>query len=162
MRVPFFHSTERQKCLLLEISEWKGTRFWAACGERAKKGVGADCVTFVERVLVNLGAIQPVEWPKYVSAGGGAEMRELLIQAIGGVPEIEAIWRPSDGGQPILEIGDFILRSIGNDYHHLAIYAGNKTFWHMRDRRGLCTANLYDRHATRDLHRVYRVYEPTK
>ena len=160
MRRPFFATQERRLSLLREISEWEGTRFWPGCGARARKGVGADCVTFVERVLVNLRAIQPIEWPPYVVVGAGAGMRELIVQTVGRIPEVETLWRPSDSGRPILEPGDFILRSVGNDHHHLAIFVGNQTFRSMRP-RGLSSSNRFDRHATRDLHRVYRVYEPT-
>jgi hypothetical protein len=154
---PFFAYPYKHRALREELESWKGTRFWPACGSRAKKGVGADCVSFAERVLVNLGAIQPIKWPPYVIAGGGLKMFDTLVDAIATVPNIQRVW--ISGELPLLLPGDIFLRSVGDDYHHLAIYAGDKTLWHCRPKRGVCTANVDDTHARKDLKAIYRVYE---
>jgi hypothetical protein len=144
--------------LRLELQGWKGTKFCRGIGARAKRGVASDCVSFVEGVLVNLGAITSIEWPRYVVYGGGPEMFDLLVRTIEAVPNIKPIWKT--GPLPHLLPGDIFVRSIGGDYHHLALFAGKKALWHMREGRGLRIANLHDPRVTEDLKGIYRVYEP--
>lgn len=156
---PYFQG--REQLLLAELREWKGTRFWARAGARAEKGIGADCVSFVERVLVNTGAIQPIRWPEYVISGGGERMRELVFQVMNVIPEMQTVWK-SEGEFELrsrVMPGDILFRSIRNDHHHLAIYAGNNTLWHCVRRGGVGTANLHDAFAIQDLQAIYRVYE---
>jgi hypothetical protein len=161
----FFESPERQAALLAELESWKGTRFWREAGAKAKKGVGADCVSFVEKVLVAVGAIQPIEWPDYVVFDGGAEMATLMEQTLDAIPELVKVW-PQGVADPI-EItipGDIWFRTVEirggeSDFHHLAIYRGDNTLVQMRE-RGVTTANVHDRFAIRKLQAIYRAYEP--
>lgn len=153
---PFFAT--RQQALLAEIAGWEGTRFWPGCGAKAKKGVGADCVSFVERVLVNTGAIQPVDWPRYVAVGGGERSLVLIVRTIDQIPNVRKIWKPG-AEWPELLPGDFLLRSYGDDHYHLALYGGDQTLWNMRVRRGVCRANLHDKFALKKVRAIYRVYE---
>jgi hypothetical protein len=155
---PFFGSHERRAALLANLKAWKGTPFWGGCGHKAKCGIGADCVSFVESVLVELTAIEPILWPKYVVQGGGLTMFELIVESIEKIPNVRPIWMP---GQelPIMLEGDFFLRSLGVDFHHMGIFAGSNTVWHSRPGKGVCTANWHDRFALKDLKRIYRTYE---
>ena len=188
MAKPFFNSPERIAALIQEIGEWHGTKFWAGAGRKAKKGVGADCVSFVEKVLVNIGAIKPIEWPPYVIMGAGTSMLDLMLSTLETLPEFRRIWTPPQPGaestDPDLNVaislahlelttgdglkpGDVIARTIelrgGDfDYHHLAIFIGDNTLMHMRQERGLSEANIYDRHAVKQLRAVYRIYDVTE
>lgn len=161
---PFFLSNDRQQALFTEIDEWRGTRFWRAAGGRAKKGVGADCVSFVEKVLVNVGAIKPIDWPTYVVHDGGNAMLRLLNEKLDSIPEFTKVWKPEDVTDPaeITIVGDIWLRSVEipegeTDYHHLSIFVGGNTVVHMRE-RGLSRANTRDRFAVKKLQAIYRVY----
>jgi hypothetical protein len=162
---PFFLSNDRQAQLFEEIDGWRETRFWRGAGRKAKKGVGADCVSFVEKVLVNLGAIKPIEWPDYVVYGGGEAMLSLLVKHLDSIPEFTKVWKPDDVADPaeITIVGDIWLRSVRvaeseTDYHHLSIFVGGNTVVHMRE-RGLSRANTRDRFAVKQLQAIYRVYE---
>lgn len=152
---PFFQPLYRQVILSDVIQLWHGTRFVRGCG-RARKGVSADCVSFVEAVLVECEAIRPIEWPNYVNHGGGAQMFDLLIQTIEQIPNMRRVEFHVE--LPELLPGDLFVRSFKGDYHHLAIFGGDKTLWHMRP-NGLSTANIFDRMAVKDLRAIYRVYE---
>lgn len=169
MAKPWFNSPERIEALHNEIGQWHGTKFWAGAGRKAKKGVGADCVSFVEKVLVNTGAIKPIEWPPYTVMGAGSSMLDLTMATMAKLPEFRLIWTPpavetSDLSKVDLMPGDVILRTVeikgGEfDYHHLAIFVGDNTLMHMRQERGLSEANIHDRHAVKQLRAVYRVYD---
>lgn len=162
--IPYFGSAERQLELLLEIESWEGTRFWRGAGEQAKKGVGADCVSFAEKVLINVGAIQPIKWPKYVIYGGGDDMADLMTKTLDSIPELVKVWEPGTVVDPIAitVVGDVWFRSVDVrdqvDYHHLAIFTGDNTLVQMRE-RGLARANVHDRYAIKRLQAIYRAYE---
>jgi len=163
---PFFGGAERREALIAELRSWTGTRFRRESGGRAKKGVYADCVSFVEAVLVNLGAIHPVAWPPYLNCGGGAAMRELLLKTMDDIPEMGRIWW-RECGTPYRELaaqnklipGDVFFRSIGDDCHHLGIYGGDLTLWNCRARQGVGTASVMDTYGLQDLQVIYRVFE---
>lgn len=137
----FFARPENQAALTKELGTWAGTRFAPGIGGNAQKGVGADCVSFVERVLVNVGAIKAVEWPAYVTKGGGESMLALLLQRVGAVPELVKIddWL-SRGLMP----GDVLLGSTGRAMHHVSIFAGSNVVWHAIKDHGVCTGNIFD------------------
>lgn len=162
--MPYFLDPDRQAKLLAELDGWTGTRFWRGAGPKAKKGVGADCVSFVEKVLVNVGAIQPIKWPSYVVYGGGDEMAALMSKTMDAIPELVKVWEPGTVVDPaaITIVGDLWFRSVDvrdeTDYHHLAIYLGDNTLIQMRE-RGIARANIQDRYAIRRLQAIYRVYE---
>lgn len=161
--VPFFRTPIREAHLRREISEWKTTRFWRGAAGRARKGVGADCVSFVEKTMVNMGAMKPIVWPRYITWGAGDVMMELLLKTLDAIPEFRRAWSPGQEMPPLM-VGDVIVRNVplkdgSNDYHHLAIFLGDNTLVHMR-RRGLNYANIKDRHAIKLLQAIYRIYEP--
>ena len=159
----FFDSPERVAALRAELESWKGTRFWREAGANAKKGVGADCVSFVEKVLENLGAIQPINWPKYVVFGGGDAMASLMTQTLDSIPELVKVWPDAVADPIVITIpGDIWFRTVEikdeTDFHHLAIYVGDNTLVQMRE-RGVATANVHDRFAIKKLQAIYRAYE---
>ncbi len=159
---PFFAAPETQEALRSELRSWQGTRFWSKSAGKAKKGVGADCVSFVEAVLVNMGAIKPIEWPQYLIRGGGPAMRDLMLQVLDDIPEIGRIWWPETGvNWQTVELlpGDVLVRSVRDDAHHMAIYQGDKTVWHALARYGVCTNSVSDTYAIQDMQAIYRVFK---
>jgi hypothetical protein len=164
MSFAFFIAEHTQLSLSVELQGWIGTRFSRECGARAKKGICADCVSFVERVLVNVGAIQPIDWPQYVNVGGGEAMREKLLQVLQDIPNMQAIWHPLTGDRPDLLPGDVFVRSVKSkkpgvlDSHHMGIYGGDKALWHCIVRLGVTTVNVNDTFAIQELQGIYRVY----
>jgi hypothetical protein len=154
---PFFEAECRQIELRNELALWKGTRFWRHAAGQAKRGVGADCVSFVAGVMINVRAMGPIDWPTYVTFGGGHEMLERLVDTLGCIPGLWPVWERI-GDKPELMAGDILLRSIGNDFHHLAVYAGDNTVWHIL-RHGVCTANAQDPFINNHLHSIWRFLE---
>lgn len=161
----FFGTEERQRALLAELESWKGTRFWPRAGGRAKKGVGADCVSFVQNVLVNTGAIQAIGWPKYVISNGGWEMFDLLTETLAAIPTMEIVWRSFPDGEhnaarPELIPGDVFLVSQGANRHHLGIFGGDQTLWHCTwELRGVGTGNIHDPLVKDHTKAIYRVMD---
>lgn len=163
---PFFSTQERQQALLAELRSWSGTRFRRESGARAKKGIYADCVSFVESVLFNVGSISRVQWPDYVNCGGGVAMRELMLKTIEGIPEMGRVWW-KECALPYKEFveqkkllpGDVFFRSVGDDCHHLGIYGGDLTLWNCRAKAGVSTASALDTFGLQDLQVIYRVFE---
>jgi hypothetical protein len=162
MTQPYFARAENSLALSAELLSWKDTRFWPRSGGRARKGVGADCVSFVEAVLVNVGAITPVKWPVYVIRGGGIDMRNLAINVLDSISEMGKIWwleTQTDWQKVSLLAGDVLVRSVKNDSHHMAIYAGDKTLWHAQPAFGVTTGSVGDTFAIQDMQAIYRVYD---
>lgn len=160
-RVPFFRNPHHVQALLEEIESWHGTRFWAQAGARAKKGIGADCVSWAEKVMVNIHALKPIEWPEYVVTGGGEIMLGLLLNSMDQVPELGRVYTFGDSQYPPLIVGDIFVRSVEareDEHHHVAIYEGHNTLRHMR-RRGLSRANIFDTYSLRKVQAIFRVYE---
>ncbi len=156
--IPYFASDSRQFCLTIEVEQWRGTLFMRSSGGRARKGVASDCVAFVERVLVNVGAIKPIKWPRYVTFGGGETMGALLRSTIEAIPNVRTVW---EVGQPQIEMmpGDILYRSVESDYHHLAIFLGDNAIAHMLAKRGMAFGNIQDPIINKNLKAIYRVYE---
>lgn len=158
MSTPYFQSPSRQSALIAELESWRDTPFVKFGSPGAKKGYRSNCVTFIEGVLANLGAIQSVEWPLYVVSGGGATMFNLVLASLQG-SGLSKIWeRPGTMPTPIL--GDVIFVSTGTKLHHLAIFAGDNTVWHSTELgRGVCTGNVNDPLITRFAHSLWRAME---
>lgn len=144
----FFDSDENFERLLIELEGWRGTPFLNGMG---RKGIGADCVRFVEAVLVNLGAIDPVTFPPYVCRGGGREMLKIFVGVLDACPKMYRLWNP----RPLIIRGDVLLISSGKALHHLGIVAKPPTVWHCL--RSVCEANLRDPKLEHNLYAVYRV-----
>lgn len=134
----FFESPSRQAALFAELKTWQGTRYFHRAAP-AIKGVRADCVSFVERVMVNLGAFKPIHWPSYVTQYGGEPMLDLLLKTLGTIPELERLDKSAE-----LKPGDLVVCSSGKAMHHLAIYAGLNTLWHSLEKQGVCQGNVRD------------------
>ena len=149
----FFQVDANFVALEREIDHWKGTKFIA---NMAMVGVGADCVRFVEAVLVDCGAIDPITWPPYVIEGGGAAMLEVLVRHMGSIPKLDNIWNKSHPKRPTLERGDVLLVSTGKKLHHLSILTTSPTIWHCLPKSGVCEGNVFDPLIEKYLHAVYR------
>ena len=135
---------------MLELKSWVGTRFVDRAAP-AIKGVRCDCVSFVERVLVNLKAIDPIKWPHYVTRNGGEPMKDLLLTTLDQIPKLTRVISGPEA------IGDLLVYSSGKAMHHLAIFAGDNTIWHaLSDAGGVCTGNIKDPVLADRLIAVYR------
>ncbi len=152
----YFDNPQRQAALLSELQSWRGTRFWEQASGRARKGVCADCVSFCERVYVALGAMEPIQWPRYVTHHGGAAMFDLVLESLAKVPRLAVVWEPSAGGEPALMVGDLIVASSGKALHHLAIYSGDNTLGHCVAGEGVSTGNIHDPIIRKHTQRVCR------
>lgn len=151
----FFERAENATKLRNELPTWRGTRFFPQAAP-AVKGVRADCVSFVEGVLVAVGAIKPIQWPAYVTRAGGVAMRQLMLSTIGTVPEFLRVHPTEVPLSPV--IGDVFVVSSGKALHHMAIFAGENTIWHAtQDGGGVCTGNANDPSIVKHLIAVYRV-----
>lgn len=150
----FFDSDENWQRLVAEVKGWEGTPFFEAAGAWSKKGVAADCVSFVERAMANVGAISPVRWPeRYVTFGGGKEMLDKFLAIMDGIEELESVCYPIED----LKRGDLILCSSGLALHHLAIYMGDNVVVHcLNNGRGVQEGNVTDTVIAKNILRVYR------
>lgn len=150
----FFSTRPRVAALIRELESWRGTRFFRRAAP-AIKGVRADCVSFAEAVMVNLGAIKPIDWPAYVTHYGGEPMLALLLKTLDAIPQLKQL-APSTLAIP----GDLLACSAGKNLHHLAIYAGMNTLWHAMEKEGgISTANIHDPLFRKHLVAIYRAYE---
>jgi hypothetical protein len=149
----FFASEGNAGALLFELRSWLGTRFFPQAAP-AVKGVRADCVSFVEAALVNVGAIKPIKWPAYVTRTGGDKMRLLLLSTLNSIPELANVGTDVSASL----FGDILVCSSGKALHHLAINGGANTIWHAtEDGGGVCQANLTDPVIANHLIAIYRV-----
>ena len=137
--------------LLEEIQKWRGTPFMECTGRPAQ---GADCVRFVEGVLRNIGAIDPVPFPAYTVRGGGERMLEIFLATMDAIPKMECLWR-GDGPRPPVKRGDVFLVSSGKALHHLAIVAVPPVLWHCLNAVG--EGNIFDPTVEKHLRAIYRV-----
>lgn len=139
--------------LLAELQRWRGTPFIECTG---RAGQGADCVRFVEGVLVNIAAIDPVPFPAYTVRGGGERMLEIFLATMDAIPRMESVWR-SDGPRPRPPVkrGDVFLVSSGKALHHLAIVAEPPVLWHCLN--GVGEGNIFDSTVEKHLRAIYRV-----
>jgi cell wall-associated NlpC family hydrolase len=136
----FFDSNEKFAALISELQSWKGTKF---VDGMAAKGVGVDCVRFAERVLFNIGAISPVNFPPYVIRGGGPEMLSRLFDHTRRVPELEELWNRQQGPhRPHIRRGDLLICSSGKALHHFVLVAEPPVLWHALN--SVDEGNLFD------------------
>lgn len=145
----FFDNPESRTALLDELRSWAGTPF---APRQAVKGGGVDCVHFVERALVNVGAMAAITWPNYVIHGGGAEMLAAFEKFMAGIPEFDNRGRNAD-----LRTGDVLLCSTGRAYHHLGIVGVLPTVWHSLPSCGVCEGNVGEKLVREHLRSAYRV-----
>lgn len=158
-RFCWFNSCKRREALKAELAGWEGTRFKRCAGANAVRGVAADCVSGVERVLVNIGAIEPVKWPSYVVRGEGNEMTAVLVGVLATVVGLQrmATLLPGDA-LPDIMMGDLLLcvSSAGNP--HLALFEGDNTIWHVVEKRnGVHHANVFSPIIMQSIRAVYRI-----
>ncbi len=152
----WYFTTEARQLVLQSILErWHGTPFWDRTAGDASRGVKADCVSFIERVLVESGAIKPVMFPSYVTHNGTSVMLQLIMNTLSALPHSEQIWKPGDGLKQSLP-GDVMVFSNGIARHHLAIMGMNLELWHCIERYGVCSTTLGEPKLMAALKAVYR------
>lgn len=148
----YYDEPEHFSRLLAELESWRGTPF-VEC--RAVKGAGADCIQFIERTLQATGAIDAVQFPRYVTRGGGEPMLEIMLARMDAVPKLRRIWtRPEGKDRPEIKRGDVLVISTGKALHHAAIVAEPPTIWH--NLTGVAEGNLHDPLVTRHTWAIYR------
>ena len=148
----FFQDPAKAAELRRELESWRGTPFQRRAAGHARRGASCDCVSFISAVLVNLGAIQPIAWPRYVVRGGGPGMLKLLISTIAAIPSMRL-------APPPIQPGDLLICSSGAALHHMAIYAGGQDVWHAVEDYGVTMANVNDSMFARHLVAAFRVYD---
>lgn len=155
----YFDSEANWQYLVAEVESWKGTPFWEAIGAASRKGVAADCVSFVELAFANIGAITPIKWPeRYVTFGGGKEMLEKFLTVMDEINGLDIVWTAAQSNRPAIKRGDLILCSSGLALHHLAIYMGDNIVIHcLNNGRGVQEGNIHDPVIAKNILRVYRV-----
>lgn len=118
------------------LEAWLGTRFFP---RMAQPGVGVDCVRFAFAVLQDpqLSVVGAIEWPRYSTKGGGAELIELIDQRV----------RAETCLRPIVELpfmaGDVLLAAAPL---HLAIVGPGGEIWHALHPRGVQRGFLGEMH----------------
>jgi len=144
--------------LLKEVEGWRGTPFWEAIGARARKGVAADCVSYVGACMIGAGAIGGIPWPaSYVTHGGGEAMLRTLLLAMDGIEGLPEIWHRLDTvPRPPVERGDILVVSSGKALHHLAIYMGGNRVTHCLAKYGVTEGNLFDPLIAKHMVAIYR------
>lgn len=161
-RVPYFRDKESVARLKAAIAQWIGTPFFEAAGGNARPGIGADCVSFADRVMSGIGATTPARWPKrYATHGGGRDMLSMLVGVIAGIPELEPVWQKGTDKQPleaVIRPGDVVLCSTGFSLHHLAVYAGDNVLVHCLAHSGVAEGNLFDPIIYRNIRTLYRAF----
>jgi hypothetical protein len=132
----YFDSEDNRARLSEELNAWRGAIFRP---HECKKGVATDCVQFVHAVLVDMGAITRIEWPRYVTVRGGVSMWQLLIEHLDKVPEL--IHQPKEA-EPM--DGDVVAVSAGENGHHVGIVCDYPVIWHCLHGQGVCQGNIND------------------
>lgn len=157
----YFDNDDNFRRLLEELESWRGTPFVSGAG---LKGHGADCVRFVEGVLVNIGAIDPVPFPRYTVRGGGERMLDIFLGVMDAIPRMACIWKMSifaasneepKMDKPEVRRGDVFLISTGRALHHLTIVATPPVLWHCLKHVG--EGNIFDSTVEQNLRAIYRV-----
>lgn len=138
--------------LTRELESWRGTKYshTGVC----RKGVGTDCVRFVEAILVATGAIQPIEWPKYVTKNGGPGMLSLVLQTMNEIANLDRVWTAGESAIPEPRRGWILVISSGKAHHHLSIVGNPPQVWHCLE--GVEEANYFDSSIR---HHLYAIYE---
>jgi len=150
----FFEDERRFNALQSEIQRWKGT---PSRPHQGRPGVGTDCVRFVHGVLKNIGALPEMEWPPYVTRGGGEQMLHLCRSTILGLRGVTPIWAEGDNESPfrLIQRGDFLLISTGKALHHLVLVEQPPTVWHCF--KEVTSGSMHDSVVANHLKNVFRI-----
>lgn len=148
----FFDSEENFRKHQEGLRKWEGTPFRAhAC----YPGTGADCVHWVAQHLYEIGAIQKVSFPAYVTRGGGPMMLEIFLGVMDSIRGLKRVWRLGDEHAPAFERGDVVLFSTGKHLHHLGILENPPVIWHMMN--SVTQGSVADPVLSKRIWAVYRV-----
>lgn len=155
MLKPFFESDRNFEALKLELRSWKGT---PNRPRMAEKGVGADCVNFVHRSCYNIGALPMIQFPRYVTRGGGPETLTLMRDVVSNIRNVRAVWAEGMDGSPtdIVMRGDMIVISSGKALHHLIIAEELPNVWHCF--REVDQGSIMDSVVINHMKNIFRIY----
>lgn len=145
----FFEDEEKVAELGRRLEEWRGTPYRHHCGV---KGLGADCIHFVCRVLEEMGIIK---WrknlvPDYPRDWHLHNTRELLMENL--IKEVPG----EKVGLDDLRDGDIILSHYGQAASHAGIYYQGYV-WQALDGVGVIKIHISDRAAKRQMKYAYRI-----
>lgn len=155
MLKPFFESDRNFEALKAELRSWKGTPNRPRMFE---KGVGVDCVNFVHRSCYNIGALPMVDFPRYVTRGGGPQTLTLMRDVILGIRNVRAVWAEGMNENPVnvVQRGDLIVISSGKALHHLIIAEELPNVWHCF--REVDQGSIMDTIVLNHLKNIFRIY----
>ena len=147
----FFEDEEKGAELGQRLAEWLDTPYRHHCGV---KGMGADCIHFVGRVLEEMGILM---WrknlvPDYPRDWHLHNTRELLMENL--IKEVPGKMVGLDN----LMDGDIILGHYGQAASHAAIYYKGYA-WQALDGVGVVKINIADRAARRQMKYAYRIFK---
>jgi cell wall-associated NlpC family hydrolase len=148
----YFDDAEKVAELGRILETWLGTPHRHHCGV---KGLGADCIHFVGRVLEETGV---GKWrknlvPDYPRDWHLHNTRELLMERL--IKEVPGEMVNLDD----LKDGDIILSHYGQASSHAAIYYQDYV-WQVLDNIGVVKINISDRWARRHMKYAYRIFTP--
>lgn len=148
----YFDDIEKQRQLKIILDSWIGpppTPYRHHCGV---KGLGADCIHFVGRVLEEMGILK---WrkgliPDYPRDWHMHNTRELLLERL--VKELNVV--PADLNSPMN--GDILLSHYGQAASHAGIYFDEHVYQAV-DGIGVCTIHFSDTKFRQQMKFAFRV-----
>lgn len=153
----FYEDVEKIVELRRILAEWEHTPYRHRCGV---KGLGADCIHFVARVLEELGLLK---WrknlvPDYPRDWHMHNTRELLLENLLRKVRGEILSGAPAGMLDRGEVqnGDIILSHYGQAASHAAIYYEGY-LWQALDGAGVVKIHHSDRAQRRQMKYIYRI-----
>lgn len=172
---PFFSTPGRQLALITVARAWLGTPFRDHC---AIRGIGADCAGFVHAVLVDVGAIDPLDLPDYALDEGSHSNQSKLARVLADTGCFVEMWKrenvqSSAPGSPLsalrsqldpvpVEVGDLLGFNLGRSTHHIGLVVSNRIFIHAIHPGGVVESHLEDGTYRRRLANIWRCMEAVK
>lgn len=151
----FFEDDARFEALKLELAKWENTPFRP---RMAQPGVGCDCGRFAHACYMNVGAMPDMDWPNYVTRGGGETILQLLRSTIMAIRGVSPVWTEGSSGNPveIVKRGDMLIISSGKALHHVIVVEEPPAVWHCFER--VQRGNLMDSVVINHLKNIFRIY----
>jgi cell wall-associated NlpC family hydrolase len=145
----YFDDLEKQQELQRILDAWIGTPFRHHCGV---KGLGADCIHFVARVLEEIGILK---WrkgliPDYPRDWHMHNTRELLLERL--VKELNVV--EADLNSPMN--GDILLSHYGQAASHAGIYFDGRVYQSVKN-VGVCKIHFSDATFRKQMKYAFRV-----
>ena len=147
MTTGYFAEETNLAALRAECAAWKGTPFAA---HSAIIGAGGDCVRTAAAIYQAVGAIGPIDWPRYRIHGEEAEYLLARMDACPGLVRTAS----ESGANP--NPGDCLVGKAKDGVLHIAIHEGEGFIWHMSRRLGWCRRHVQVARRAWELVAVYR------